>query len=107
MKFSGKVDNGATEQMIKFWWRSVVFRIRHYWEIRKVASTDCAARRCSAGYTLAGVAIASTTSLRHRPLAEVCTIPMLLVTARRSYASAVLGVVILSVRPSICHTRAL
>jgi len=26
---------------------------------------------------------------------------------RRSYASAVLGVVILSVRPSVCHTRAL
>ena len=28
-------------------------------------------------------------------------------TARRSYASAVLGVVILSVCPSVCHTRAL
>jgi len=28
-------------------------------------------------------------------------------TARRSYASAVLGVVILSVRLSVCHTRAL
>jgi len=28
-------------------------------------------------------------------------------TARRSYASAVVGVVILSVRPSVCHTRAL
>ena len=28
-------------------------------------------------------------------------------TARRSYASAVLGVVILSVRPSVCHTHAL
>ena len=28
-------------------------------------------------------------------------------TARRSYASAVLGVVILAVRPSVCHTRAL
>jgi len=27
--------------------------------------------------------------------------------ARRSYASAVLGVVILSVRPSVCLTRAL
>jgi len=31
----------------------------------------------------------------------------LIFTARRSYASAVLGVVILSVRPSVCHTRAL
>jgi len=28
-------------------------------------------------------------------------------TARSSYASAVLGIVILSVRPSVCHTRAL
>jgi len=28
-------------------------------------------------------------------------------TARRSYASAVLGVVIMSVRLSVCHTRAL
>jgi len=31
----------------------------------------------------------------------------LVFTARRSYASAVLRVVILSVRPSVCHTRAL
>jgi len=31
----------------------------------------------------------------------------MLFTARRSYASAVLGVVILSVRPSVCHTRAM
>jgi len=30
-----------------------------------------------------------------------------IITARRSYASAVLGVVILSVCPSVCHTRAL
>jgi len=27
----------------------IVFAIRHYWETRKVGSTDCAARRCSAG----------------------------------------------------------
>jgi len=32
---------------------------------------------------------------------------MFIITARRSYASAVLGVVILSVCPSVCHTRAL
>jgi len=32
---------------------------------------------------------------------------LVIFTARRSYASAVLGVVILSVRPSVCHTRAL
>ena len=32
---------------------------------------------------------------------------MIIITARRSYASAVLGVVILSVCPSVCHTRVL
>ena len=32
---------------------------------------------------------------------------MIIITARRNYASAVLGVVILSVCPSVCHTRAL
>jgi len=32
---------------------------------------------------------------------------MIIITARRSYATAVLGVVILSVCPSVCHTRAL
>jgi len=53
-----------------------------------VVSTDCAARRCSAGHALAGIATATMTSLRHRhttdscdrrALAEVCTVPMLLV----------------------------
>jgi len=58
-----------------------------------VVSTDSAARRCSAGHALAGIAIATVTSLRHRPttdsgtdiatlvrraLAEVCTISVLL-----------------------------
>jgi len=45
MKFFGKVGNGASEQLIKFWWQSgsplgtgIVFRIRHYWEIRKVVN---------------------------------------------------------------------
>ena len=32
----------------------IVFWIRHYWETRKVISTDCAARRCIAGHALAG-----------------------------------------------------
>jgi len=32
---------------------------------------------------------------------------MFIITARRSYTSAVLGVVILSVCPSVCHTRGL
>ena len=35
-------------------------------EIRKMVSTDCAARRCSAGHALAGITIATPTSLRHR-----------------------------------------
>ena len=36
-----------------------------------------------------------------------CCIIIIIITARRSYASAVLGVIILSVCPSVCHTRAL
>ena len=61
----------------------IVFRILHYWEIWKVVSTDCAARRCTAGHALAGIAIAAMTSLCHRPttdshdrhlLAEVCAV---------------------------------
>jgi len=53
-----------------------------------VISTDCAARRCSAEHALTGIAVATMTSLRHRPttgghdrrtLAEVYTVPMLLV----------------------------
>ena len=70
------------------------FGIRHYWEIRKVVSTDCGARRCSARHSLACIVIATVTSLRHRPttdsgtdiatlvrrsMAEVCTVPVLLV----------------------------
>jgi len=57
-------------------------------------STDCAARRCSAGHAPADIAIATMTSLRHRPttdsgndiatlvrraLAEVCTVAVFLV----------------------------
>jgi len=37
------------------------------------------ARRCSARHALAGNAIATMTSLRDRPLMEVCTVPVLLV----------------------------
>jgi len=68
----------------------IVFRIRQYWEIRKVVSTtNCAARRCTAGHALAGIAIATMTSPAHnrqpgtdiatlvrRALAEVCTVPV-------------------------------
>ena len=41
-----------------------------------------------------------------REMHGYCT-RMIIITARRSYASAVLGVAILSACPSICHTRAL
>ena len=58
----------------------IVFRIRHYWQIGKVVSTDCTARRCSGLRAPTGIAIATITSLRHRPLAEVCTVPVLLHT---------------------------
>jgi len=53
-----------------------------------VVSTDCAERHCSAGHALVGIAIATMTSLRHwrttdsqdtRALAEVCTVPVLVV----------------------------
>ena len=59
-----------------------------------MVSTECAARRCSARHALAGIAIVTVASLRHRlttdsgtdiailvrrALAEVCTVPVLLV----------------------------
>ena len=71
MEFSWKVDSGPVNKMIRFWWRSrsrsgyCLLDLSLYWEIRKVVSTDCAARRCSAGHALAGIAIATMTSLRH------------------------------------------
>jgi len=84
-KFSGKVDNGPMSKYLNFGGDpdhrldiGIVFWIRHYWEIRKVVSTDCAARRCSARHALAGIAIATMTSLRHQTLAEVCAVPVLL-----------------------------
>ena len=76
-----------------------------------MVSTNCAVRRCRAGHALAGIAIATMSPAHNRHAsAEACTVPVLLVyffTARFSYASAVLWVEILSVRLSICHTRAL
>jgi len=52
MKFSGKVDNGLLNTWLNFDGdpdhrldTGIVFRIRHYWQIQKVVSTDCAARR--------------------------------------------------------------
>ena len=52
MKFLGKVGNGTINKWLNFGGDAdhrldtgTVFRIRHYCEIRKVVSTDCAARR--------------------------------------------------------------
>ena len=74
MKFLGKVGNGPMNKRLNFGGDTdrrlntgIVFWIRHYWEIRKVVSIDCAARRCSAGHAVAGIAIATMTSLRHQP----------------------------------------
>jgi len=59
----------------------IVFRIRHYWKIRKVVSTVwCGSVR----HALAGITIATMTSLRHRPFAEVCTVPVFLVHTNTS-----------------------
>jgi len=95
MKFSGKVDNRPMNKRLNFSGdpdhrldTGIVFRIRYYWEIRKVVSTDGSARRCSGGHVLERIAIATMTLLRHqsttdihyrRALAEVCTVPVLLV----------------------------
>jgi len=61
--------------MIKFWWRLdhrldtvIVFRIRHYWEIRKVVNGHK-----SAAHTR------QMAALVRRALMEVCTVPVLLV----------------------------
>ena len=64
MKFSRKVGNGSVNKRLNFGGdpdhrldTGIVFWIRHYWEIRKVVSTDCAVRRCSARHALAGIAV--------------------------------------------------
>jgi len=73
MKFLGKVGNVLINKLLIFIGNpdhfldtGIVFWIRHYWEIWKVVSTDCAARCCSARHALAGIAVATMTSLRHQ-----------------------------------------
>ena len=81
MKFSGKVGNGPMNKWLNFSSdpdhrldTGIVFRIRNYWEIWKVVSIDCAARLCSAAsHALADIAIATMTSLRHRPTTDIGT----------------------------------
>jgi len=79
MKLSGKVGNRSVNKRLNFSGdpdhyldTGIVFwiRIRHYWEIRKVAD----------GYmNLLLILIRQMAALVRRDLAEVCTVPMLLV----------------------------
>jgi len=71
MKFSGKVGNGPAlnfggdpDHRLD---TGIVFRIRHYWEIRKVVNG------------LSFILIRRMAALVRRALAEVCTVPVLLV----------------------------
>jgi len=76
----------ADEQMIKFWWRSGSQSGYRdcFPDSSLLGDTEsginrlcCATRQCRA--CTSRIAVATLTSLRHRPLAEVCTAPVLLV----------------------------
>jgi len=76
MKFSGKVGNGPVNKCLNFGGdpdhrldTGLVYQIHHYWEIRKVANVHK-----SAGHTDSPDGGTGKTSL-----AEVCTVPVLLV----------------------------
>ena len=102
MKCSWRVGNRPVNQWLNFGGvpdhrldTGIAFWIRHYWEIRKVVSRDCAARRCRAGHALPGISLATMTSLRHQPtadsherraMADVCTVSVLLVGRYRIVA---------------------
>jgi len=69
MKFSRRVGDGPTNKLLNFGSdpvhhldTGIVYRIRHYWEIRKVV-----------------ILIRQMAALVRRALAEVCTVPVLLV----------------------------
>ena len=63
---------------------------------------------CSLGLQLKNIRLQPRPRSRPRPdLQKIKSGATLVFTARCSYASAVLGVVILSVCPSVCHMRAL
>ena len=88
----------ASEQMTKFWWRSgspsgYSGYTDCFSDLSLLGDTESGINRLRCAtlqrrYALAGIAIATTTSLSHRPttdshdrraLAEVCTVPVLLV----------------------------
>jgi len=69
MKFSTRVGDGPTNKLLNFGIdpvhhldTGIVYRIRQYWEIRKVV-----------------ILIRQMAALVRRALAEVCTVPVLLV----------------------------
>ena len=66
--------------------KGIVLRIRHYWEIWKVVSTDCTVWHCSAWHALQHchsnceiITSPAHDSHDRRALVEVCTVPVLLV----------------------------
>jgi len=75
MQFSGKVGNGPVNKWLNFGGdpdhrlqdTRIIFRVRHYWEIRKVVN--------GRSFTL----IRKMAPLVRRALAAVCTVPVLLV----------------------------
>jgi len=74
MKFSAKVGNEPVNKWLNFGGdpdhrldTGIVFRIRHYWEIRNVIN----------GHSF--ILIRQTAALVRRALAEVCNVPVLLV----------------------------
>jgi len=80
----------ANEQMIKFWWQSA--SLSGYRDCFPDSSLlgdtesdiDRLQLRCArlqSRDALAGIAVATMTSLRHRPLAGVCIVPVILVTS--------------------------
>jgi len=76
MKFSGKVGNGRMNMWLNFGGdpdhrldTEIVFRIRHYWEIRKVVK----------GQSI--ILIRQMAALVRRALAEICTVQVLLVVS--------------------------
>ena len=57
----------------------IVFHIRHYWEIWKVVSTDCAARRCSAWHAASRHRHINYDVIMSLALGRGMTVPVLLV----------------------------
>jgi len=76
MNFSRKVGSGPMNKWLNFGGdpdhrlaAGIVLRIHHYWEIRKVVN----------GHNLLLIMIRQMAALVRRALAEVCTVPVLLV----------------------------